>query len=241
MEKRILDRNSVLPLYYQLKEIVLEKIENGDWGIGSQIPSEKDLQERYEISRATVRQTMDILVNDGFLQKIRGKGTIVKKPAIEEKLPELKSFTEEMKAIDASKQVLLKKYVEPSAFMQKILKLYSDEKVFYLKRLMIVEGKNLGILNSYVPARYNLSLKEDYSKSLYKIFEKNDIRLAWADQTIEAAMSSKEETRILGLKSPIPILVIKRLCFSVHQEIVEYVKAVYHYDQYRFKIKLRRL
>jgi GntR family transcriptional regulator len=183
---------------------------------------------------------MDILVNEGFLQKIRGKGTIVKKPAIEEKLPELKSLTEEMKGIDASKQVLLKKYVKPSAFIQKILKLSSDEKVFYLKRLMIVEGKNLGILNSYVPARYNLSLKEDYSKSLYKIFEKNDIHLAWADQTIEAAMSSKEETRILGLKSSIPILVIKRLCFSVHQEIVEYVKAVYHYDQYRFKIKLTR-
>lgn len=241
MEKKILDRSSVIPLYYQLKEIILEKIQNGDWDTGSQIPSEKNLQATFEISRATVRKTMDVLVNEGFLQKIRGKGTIVKKPAIEEKLPELKSFTEEMKGIDASKQVILKKYVEPSAFMQKMLKLDSDEKVFYLKRLMIVEGKNLGILNSYVPARYNLSLNEDYSKSLYKIFEKKDIRLAWAEQTIESAMSSKEETRILGLKSPIPILVIKRLCFSVHQEIVEYVKAVYHYDKYRFKINLMRL
>ena len=105
---------------------------------------------------------------------------------------------------------------------------------------MIVEGKNLGILYSYVPARYNLSLKEDYSKSLYKIFEKSNIHLAWADQTIEAQISSKEETRILGLKSCVPLLVIKRLCFSVDQEIVEYVKAVYHYDQYRFKIKLTR-
>jgi GntR family transcriptional regulator len=241
LENRILDRNSVVPLYYQLKEIVLEKIENGDWGTGSQIPSEKDLQEAFEISRATVRQTMDILVNEGFLQKIRGKGTIVKKPAIEEKLPELKSYTEEMKGIDASKQVLLKKYIEPSPLIRKLLKLHSDEKVFYLKRLMVVEGKKLGILSSYIPARYNLSLREDYSKSLYKIFEKNNIHLAWADQTIEAAMSSKEETRILGLKSLFPILVIKRLCFSVHQEIVEYVKAVYHYDLYRFKIKLTRL
>ncbi len=105
---------------------------------------------------------------------------------------------------------------------------------------MIVDGKPLGILHSYIPAKYKLSLDEDYTKSLYRILAKKGIRLKEADQIIEASMSTKEETRLMGEKSPFPTLVIKRLAFSVNGEIVEYVKGVYHGDLYRYNCKLTR-
>ncbi|UCD71931.1 MAG: GntR family transcriptional regulator, partial [Syntrophobacterales bacterium] len=69
-----LDHNSVIPLYYQLKEIILEKIESGEWAEGQLVASENDLQKTYGVSRATVRRTMELLVNEGFLEKRRGKG-----------------------------------------------------------------------------------------------------------------------------------------------------------------------
>ena len=80
-----LDPNSYIPLYYQLKEILLEKLESGEWSEGSMIPSEKDLQKTYEVSRVTVRRTIELLSNEGFLDRKRGKGTIAKKPRIEER------------------------------------------------------------------------------------------------------------------------------------------------------------
>lgn len=235
-----LDHNSVIPLYYQLKEIILEKIESGEWGEGQLVASENDLQKTYGVSRATVRRTMELLVNEGFLEKRRGKGTIAKKPKIEENLPLLKSFTEEMKGRDASKRVVTATYIKSPHKIKKILGLFPDEQVFYLKRLMIVDGSPLGILNSHIPGRYKLSLEEDYSKSLYQILEKNGIRLWEANQIIEASMSTKEEISLLGLKTSFPTLVIKRVVYSVGGDPIEYVEGVYHADRYRYHLKLTR-
>jgi len=235
-----LDRNSIIPLYYQLKEVILEKIETGEWGPSQVVPSENELQKIFDVSRATVRRTIELLANEGFLEKKRGKGTFVKKPIIEENLPVFKSFTEEMKGRDAEKRVITAQYIEPPPKIRKTIGLLTDELVFHLKRLMIVDQRPLGILNSYVPGRYKLSLDEDYSKSLYEILEKMGIRLHEADQSIEASMSTNEEIQLLGLKASFHTLVIKRITYSVSGDPVEYVKGVYHGDRYRYNLKLSR-
>ena len=235
-----LDHNSVIPLYYQLKEIILEKIESGEWPEECMIPSENALQKTYGVSRATVRRTIELLSNEGFFEKKRGKGTMVKKPMIEEKLPVLKSFTEEMAGMNATKRVMSAEYIDPPPKIKEVLALFPDEQVLYLKRLMIVDGSPLGILHSYIPARYKLSLEEGYSKSLYKIFEDYGILLKEADQSIEAFMSTKEEVLLLGLNSSFPTLVIKRIAYSIDGDPVEYVKGVYHGDRYRYNLKLSK-
>ena len=235
-----LDHKSFIPLYYQLKEIFVEKIESGEWPEECMIPSESALQEIYGVSRATVRRTIELLSSEGFFEKKRGKGTMVKKPRIEEKLPALKSFTEEMAGMNATKRVMSAEYIEPPPKIKEILALFPDEQVLCLKRLMIVDGSPLGILHSYIPARYRLSLEEDYSKSLYKIFENHGILLKEADQSIEASMSIKEQILLLGLNTSFPTLVIKRIAYSIDGDPVEYVKGVYHGDRYRYNLKLSR-
>ena len=235
-----LNHHSFIPLYYQLKEILLEKIESGEWPEECMIPSENALQKTYGVSRATVRRTIELLSNEGFFEKKRGKGTMVKKPMIEEKLPVLKSFTEEMAGMNATKRVMSAEYIDPPPKIKEVLALFPDEQVLYLKRLMIVDGSPLGILHSYIPARYKLSLEEDYSKSLYKIFEDYGILLKEADQSIEASMSTKEAVLLLGLNSSFPTLVIKRIAYSIDGDPVEYVKGVYHGDRYRYNLKLNK-
>jgi GntR family transcriptional regulator len=235
-----LDHNSFIPLYYQLKEIILEKMETNEWGLNQAIPSEHHLQEIFDVSRATVRRTVELLVNEGFLEKKRGKGTFVKKPRIEEDLPVLKSFTEEMAGRNARKHVITAEYIEPPPKIAEHMVFSPDELVFHLKRLMIVDESPLGILDSYIPARYGLTIAEDYSQSLYEILAKIGIRLKEADQSIEASRSTNEEIRLLGLNTFFPTLVIKRLARSVSGDPVEYVKGVYHGDRYRYTLKLNR-
>ena len=239
-ENERLTHDSFTPLYFQLKEILRDKIENLEFQEGDMIPSESEIQQRYDVSRATVRKAIQILVNEGFMEKKRGKGTFVKRRKIEEELPVLKSFTEEMSGRDASKKVISASYTKAPASICARLGLLSEESVFSLKRLMMVDGKPLGILHSYIPANYRLSLEEDYTKSLYRILEKKGIRLRNSEQTIEVSMSTPEETRLMRLKSSVPTLVIERLAYSVNGEIVEYVKGVYHGDRYRFNCRLTR-
>ena len=80
---------------------------------------------------------------------------------------------------------------------------------------MLVDGRPVGILHSYIPAKFKLRLDEDYSKSLYRILEKNGVRLKDADQTIEASMSDKGQTRLMGQKNSFPTLVIRRVAYSI--------------------------
>ncbi|UCF83172.1 MAG: GntR family transcriptional regulator [Desulfobacteraceae bacterium] len=240
-ETERLMHDSFMPLYFQLKEIFRDKIDNQELQEGDMIPSEKEIQQVYGVSRATVRKAIQLLVNENFLDKKRGKGTFVKLRKIEEELPVLKSFTEEMTGRDASKKIISAAYMKAPAAIRARMNLALDESVFSLKRLMVVDGKPLGVLHSYIPAKYRLSLDEDYTKSLYRILEKKGIRLRNAEQTIEVSMSIPEETRLMGLKASVPTLVIKRLAYSVNGEIVEYVKGVYHGDRYRYNCRLTRL
>lgn len=236
----MLIHDSFKPLYFQLKEIFHDKIESEELKEGDMIPSENELQRIYGVSRATVRKAIELLVYEGLMDKKKGKGTFVKRRKIEEQLPVLKSFTEEMTGRDAYKKVISAAYTKASSGICTRLKLPPDESVLSLKRLMVVDGMPLGILHSYIPAKFELSLDEDYTKSLYRILEKKGIRLKEAEQTIEVRVATDEETHLLGLDAPCPTLVIRRLAYSVNNEAVEYVAGVYRGDRYRYNCKLTR-
>ena len=145
-----------------------------------------------------------------------------------------------MSGRDAYKKVISVAYTQAPAGIKTRLKLVPDESVLSLKRLMIVDGVPMGILHSFIPAKFELSLDEDYTRSLYRILEKEGIRLLEAEQTIEVRMATHEETGLLGLDAPCPTLVIRRLAYSVNHEVVEYVEGVYRGDRYRYNCKLTR-
>ena len=87
-----------VPRYYQLKEFIRERIRSGEWAPGRLIPSERELCERYGISRMTARQSITELVNEGLLYREQGKGTYVGQPKIPQQLMSLTGFTEDMRA-----------------------------------------------------------------------------------------------------------------------------------------------
>src|SRR6266480_6637171 len=91
-------RNSPLPRYYQLKEIMRERIRTGEWKPGDLIPSERELGEKYGISRMTARQAITDLVNEGLFYREQGKGTFVSRHKITQQLIRLTGFTEDIRA-----------------------------------------------------------------------------------------------------------------------------------------------
>jgi DNA-binding GntR family transcriptional regulator len=91
-------KSGPVPRYYQLQEIIRERIRNGEWTPGSSIPSERELCERYGISRMTARQAISGLETEGLLYREQGKGTFVGQGVIAQQLLQLTGFTEDMNA-----------------------------------------------------------------------------------------------------------------------------------------------
>ncbi len=92
-----LERTNPLPLYYQLKEVLRQQIRAGHLAPHTAIPSEPELVASYRVSRATVRQALTELVNEGLLYRQHGKGTFVCEPRVQQTLSELASLTDELK------------------------------------------------------------------------------------------------------------------------------------------------
>ena len=85
-----LDRSTPIPLYYQLKGFILQEIQNGTYPVGSCIPTEMEIRDRFNLSRTTIRQAISELVQEGRLERRTSKGTFVTLP--KEKLPSTSSF-----------------------------------------------------------------------------------------------------------------------------------------------------
>src|SRR5699024_7880819 len=87
-----------IPLYHQLKEILKEKIESGEWQTGDKIPSENELRQQYDVSRNTAIKALDDLMKDGLLKRVQGRGTFVSRPKFEQPLSGFYSFSRVMKS-----------------------------------------------------------------------------------------------------------------------------------------------
>ncbi len=173
------DRNDHLPLYIQLKNIIENKIKEKDWKPGDIIPSEKELQKQFEVSRITVRQAVKELENEGLVKKKQGKGTYVSFPKLSHELPNLTSFTEdiESKGLNPESKIISVEKLIDSEIAEK---LGANSKTVFLnvKRLRLINGEAVGIHDCYLDTnildqKAVLEIKNmDNETSLYDIIEK---------------------------------------------------------------------
>src|SRR5215211_3614472 len=140
-------KSGPLPRYYQLKEIIRERIRSGEWPAGSLIPSERELCERYGISRMTARQSISELVNEGLLYREQGKGTYVGRPKIPQQLLSLTGFTEDMQAREQrpGARVLEAGMWAADEITAERLRIKVGQPVYRLRRLRLADAEPLAI------------------------------------------------------------------------------------------------
>ena len=241
-----ISRKNPLPLYVQLKQIIVENVENGYWLPGTAIPTELELQELYELSRTTVRQALGELVSDGTLTRIQGKGTFVAEPKIEPTRPELTGFTEDMK----ERGFLIRSEVTEfsvqtaSEKLQREFNLNPTSEVLHLKRIRFVDDQPLGFQTALLNLSLDPNLYEKLSKydftfnSLYDVLAKEGIYLGEADETVEAGIADGHLAELLEIETGAPVLLLTRLTKLKDGRPFEYSKMVYRADRYKYSIKL---
>jgi len=243
--KRLLNKNIPVPLYFQLKQQLVEKIEKKEWKTGDPIPSERELSEKYGISRMTVRQALNELVNEGKLIREKGKGTFVAKPKISQGLYRLTSFTEDMakRGMTPSAYIVDVSVKLPSDSVAEELKIKATSPILILTRVRLADNKPMALETTHLPLVRLPGLdKEQFEgKSLYGILQtKYGIEPYAATQIIEVGMPTAREVHLLDMKPNTPVMLIERVTRDIQGVPFEYVKSVYPGDRYKFYADLLR-
>lgn len=240
----LLDKTSKLPIYYQLKEIIKSKIQDGEYSEGEMIPSERELCIQYDISRMTVRQAINELQAEGYLHKVHGKGSFVRSNKIEQNLASLTSFSEDMRRMGRkpSSKILSVESVRANAETAQKLGLHIGDNVLLLSRLRFADQQPICIEKTYLNANlleYSYAFQSS-DFSLYEYLRKTlQIKLTHAYQTIETILLSGEEANLLAVMENSLGLLMKRITYNEKNEAVEYVRSIYRGDTYKFIIELK--
>lgn len=238
-----LDTGSPVPLYYQLRKFITDRIDSGEWQPGDRLPSESELGQQFGISRTTVRQALGELTSQGLLARFQGKGTFVARPRIQQRLTQLTGFTQDMLArgLRPSSQLLDLKLVEAGARAAQGLRLKPGEQVVLLRRLRLADGEPMALETNYLLAGFFESLRavDLTERSLYEVLRQEcGVIPTTAAQQIEAVACPAEEAALLQVRKASPVLHMHRTSFDQNQRPFEQVESIYRGDRYIFYAEL---
>jgi GntR family transcriptional regulator len=226
----------------QTRDSVIELIEQ--LGVGSAIPSERQLSSDLGVSRLTVRAALDDLVRDGYLVRRRGSGTFVREPKIAQELT-MTSFSEdiERRGMRPGSKTLSLETTTAGAYLGRALHVSPSERIVVAKRLRMADGETMAIETLHVPASFVPDLQPDDLErgSFYELLhDRYGIELATGVQTIEPTVTNEQESEALGVPLHSPAFQFERTSRSSSGAIVEFVRSIYRGDRYRLVTELSR-
>lgn len=240
----MIDKSSPLPIYYQLEEQIKKQIESGELKPGDMLPSEREYGEMIHVSRMTVRQAMNNLVDAGYLYRHKGKGTFVAEKKVEQELGSLTSFTEDMKArgFVPSSKLLSFEIIPATEKIAAQLQIKEYAPVYEIKRIRFADQAPMALEIVYASANLIKGLTEEQvNHSLYQYIEEQlHLKIGHATQSVEAAIASEIEGEHLNIRKGSPILLLQRNTYLVDGTPLEFVKSSYRADRYTFTIHIKR-
>lgn len=233
-----IDRSSPTPLYHQVKQALLSAIHAGEFRASEPLPTEKDLQQLLDVSRITVRRAMGELVAEGYVKRQSGRGTFVVPEKIKWSSSRLGYLRQDLAELgyEVSTKVLDSglRPAPPHAALK--LKIEEGAPIFFLQRLISVDGEPLLVTTGYhnYGPDINLTQEELEASSLFRLMDHyyGGYR---AERTIEATMATDEEAKILKVKPKAPMLLTELLVESQDGVIRAFVKALYRGDRYKYR------
>jgi GntR family transcriptional regulator len=240
-----LDRRSSIPLYHQLKEMLIEHIEKGDLEVGALLPTEMDLVGRYAVSRTTVRQAMQALEYDGYISRTPGKGTFVIRTKLSRGMTRLTSFSEDMHARGESvtSKILEFKEIRADEKVAERLSIPPGTSLIHAIRLRSANGIPVALNVSFIhlPEGVTISKTElETIGSIFALFTQKDIPPLEADRTIEAVAATEEWARLLHVPVSSPILLVEGVVYTYDRHPIEYHKVISVGDRYKYSVHVDR-
>lgn len=238
-----LDKSLPIPLYHQLKNVLLAGIESGKLAEEERLPTEDELAGRFGVSKITVRQALRELSDLGYIRREQGRGTFVSKPKLVQGPRELLSFTEEMRRhrLTSTSKVLKQSIVDVAEPVAETLRLRPGSPVFVLKRLRLANGEPMAIQTAFFAADLVPGLPEENLEnlSIYEMLQtRYGLRPVRARETHYAASVDVETAAILKVQPGSAALAGERVTYLADGRPLEYVTSVMRGDRYRIVLDL---
>ncbi len=229
------------PFYLQLREIIRNKIEDGEFLPGTAIPSENELAETYGINRLTVRNAIDSLVNEGMLKPVQGKGVYVLGARVDRDLDSLGGFTQTMLRKNARpKTVTLTKSVrQAGGKYSQIFHIAPEDELYYIKRLCMAADEPCSLEELFVPRCVVPKLEGiDLNVfSMYEVYDFYGIELNRAYQTVDLTQLEQSDARTLGVDSHLAVLLFECTSFDKEGRVIEFARTYTRADKCVFHVK----
>jgi GntR family transcriptional regulator len=239
-----MQKNSYIPpVYIQIKDVLIEKINSGEFKSGSQLPSERDISETYNISRMTARNALTQLVDLGYAYRVKGKGTFVRYPNIERDFVKLSGFAQMLKSkgIKPSNKVVKSGIIEADKKVASLLETTIGTKVYEIVRIRYGDNIALAMEYSYLPVSLfeNLLQYDFENNSLYKVIEEvYNHKLKYSKQWIKITTLYKNEAKILNVKEHTPAFLLESISYDLDERVVEATRSLNIGDRTTFYTEL---
>ncbi len=241
----MLDRNSPVPLWEQLDEVLRRNIQNNTWQPGDAIPSENELSKIYGLSRMTTRSTITRMVQEGLLYRVPGKGTFVSEQKLTATPLAFAGIREQLdkKGILTTTEVVKNTKVKPPKNIANKLSLSENEDVYVIERIRRLKGKFLSFHRAYLRVDMPELIKEDRLKTeqLCNIL-KQDYQIIpdRIVETLEMVYVSKKHADLFGIDPRQPLLHLNDVIY-MNDVIVEYSEVYFKGDQIKIHFDYDRL
>ena len=238
-------KNRSIPLYYQLENILREKIKSGEYRPGDPFPTEDQLVQSYRVSRITVRQALSTLEKDGLIIRRRGRGSFVTEGQVHLEPMKLTGMIEDIIAmgVKTKTRIINFDFVHPPKKVTESLKLDEDAKVLRIERIRLIKGLPISHTISYLPSDLGkkISIKDVTFQPILNILEKKcGVRIGRGFQIIEATVADSRIASFLDVMTGAPLLKIERTVFDIKNRPVEYISILYRSDRYHYSVELVR-
>lgn len=225
--------------YMRIVEVIRERIASGEYD--GKIPSQSELLEQFDASHMTVRRALAVLISEGHLYSLPGKGIYSFRNKNRAEIRGSVGFSDQMKRLNATvtSRVIEARVIPASTAIAGLLGLEVNDRVYRIERVRVVDGEPVAIQRSSI--RHKLCpgiLEHDLEKcSLFELFRTEyHLLITGGRGSVEARLAEQEELRLLELEPPQPVLVTERITMQADGEPLEFVESVYRGDRYRLDL-----
>lgn len=232
------------PLYEQLKDKLKEQIQKNELKPNDQLPSEKELEEHYGVSRITVRQAIALAEKEGLVSKIHGVGTFVATPKVEQELDTINNFqnTVERLGLVASTEIIKRDRISGDFQLAKLLNSNVMDIIYHMQLVGLGDNHPIVYYNSYFSGKIGkeaMEVAEDFKVkqnpfSTLDIYNHiHSVTPSHLEQTFEAMGANAEVADHLKIDQGFPLLKITSMVYE-NQTPLEYRESYYRGDKYKF-------
>lgn len=232
------------PLYQQIKGLILQSLQAGEWKPGEAIPSEMDLAARYRVSQGTVRKAIDELAAENLVVRRQGKGTFVATHAEQHvRYRFLKLVPDTGEAGAAQRSILECRRQRASAEVARALQLRTGDSVVQVRRVLAFAGVPTILEDMWLPGNPFKGLTAEqlaaHQGPTYALFELEfGVRMVRAEEKIRAVAADAQQAGLLAVDAGAPLLSVERLSYTYNDVPMELRRGLYRTDTHHYRNEL---